>query len=111
MNENDLSSENQSQSRVSLLPPSLTLDKTNMRRATRSQSRVTSFTKSPSPSSSKPSLTPVLLDVDNSQSPASQGAEPIRDVDMDRGSDELDLIGSPLSEDNVSLVSFTDIDH
>lgn len=80
-----------------------------MRRATRSHSRVTSFTKSPSPSSSKPSLIPASLGLDKLHSPAIQGAEPPQDVEMEDGPDELDLIGFQPSEDEVSTFFCTEI--
>lgn len=83
-----------------------------MRRATRSQSRVASLTKSPSPSPSKKSVTPASLSVISIQSPTGQDTTTLsstkiqltKDLDVDDDRDELDLIGSPLSDDEVSWV-------
>lgn len=99
LSENSLPSEDQLQSIASPTPPSPTLDKSDLRRATRSQSRVTSYTKSPSPGSSKPPSASLPNVVDQSMSSSGEGATPDQRMDMDAEPDELDLIGSPLSDD------------
>ncbi|KAF9453258.1 hypothetical protein P691DRAFT_771618 [Macrolepiota fuliginosa MF-IS2] len=107
LSENEQLSEIRSQSLTSFLTPSPTLDKGTMRRTTRSQSRVASLTKSPSPSPSKQSVAPVSLSIVSLKSPPGQEVTKIplvktplvRDMDVNDDRDELDLIGSPLSDD------------
>ncbi len=106
MNVNDVLSEGQSL----ILASSPVHEKNDLRRATRSQSRVENLTKSPSPGLSKQTAVPSI----NLRSPVVQEAMEAlltktrftKSIDVDDDRDELDLIGSPSSHDGVRSHQF-----
>lgn len=109
MDVNDLLSESQLQASTLILAPSPVPEKNELRRATRSQSRVENLTKSPSPSLSKQTVVPPI----NLKSPVihetmetlSAKTQSTKSMDVDDDRDELDLIGSPLLQGEVRPIS------